>query len=528
VALATVPDVTGTERRVRARLVVPMPGDRLWGWLFPLLVTGLAAFLRFYRLGVPRGLVFDEVYYVHDAYSLSRAGVELNNGMTGPGFVVHPPLGKWMIAFGEWIFSGPHTIVIKHTIYPAGTFGWRFSAALVGTLSVLILARTARRMFRSTLLGTVAGLLLALDGLEFVQSRTAMLDIFLMFWVLAGFACLVVDRDDGRRRLAARRTESRFGPFLGVRWWRVAAGVCAGAACATKWSGWPYVLAFLLLAFVWDVGARRTAGVDRPVSGTLLKDGLPSLVPLGLLPVILYPLSYLGWFLGDANTAYDHDLYVHPHQGWLGHFFAVFHGWLKYQTQIWHFHVTLSASHPYKSYPLSWLVLARPVAYFYTSPHSCGAGIHSCSKEVLDIGTPAIWWASILALIWLLWRLVSRRDWRAWGILIGFAAGYLVWFVFPDRTMFLFYALAFVPFLCLALTYCLGDILGPQRRPVGAWPVVRTVVAGLYLVVVTVNFFFMYPVLSAQTIPYSQWQARIWFASCSNGDQYHENAPCWI
>ena len=67
-------------------------------------------------------------------------------------------------------------------------FGWRFAGALIGTLSVLIFARVARRMTRSTLLGCAAGLLLALDGMHLVTSRTAILDIFVMFWVLAGFA----------------------------------------------------------------------------------------------------------------------------------------------------------------------------------------------------------------------------------------------------------------------------------------------------------------------------------------------------
>ncbi|WP_336217223.1 phospholipid carrier-dependent glycosyltransferase, partial [Nonomuraea sp. LPB2021202275-12-8] len=117
-----------------------------------------------------------------------------------------PPLGKWMIGAGEWLFG-------------MTPFGWRFAAAVVGTLSILILARVARRMTRSTLLGCFAGLLLALDGLHFVLSRTALLDIFLMFWVLAAFACLVVDRDLARERLVdwyETTPLSPQGPWLGV------------------------------------------------------------------------------------------------------------------------------------------------------------------------------------------------------------------------------------------------------------------------------------------------------------------------
>ena len=102
---------------------------------------------------------------------------------------MHPPLGKIFIAAGEWLFG----------LTP---FGWRFAVAVVGSLAILMTARITRRMTRSTLLGCVAGLLLALDGLEFVLSRTAILDIFVMFWILAAFGCLVIDRDRSRARIA--------------------------------------------------------------------------------------------------------------------------------------------------------------------------------------------------------------------------------------------------------------------------------------------------------------------------------------
>ena len=63
---------------LRARLMSPMPDDRLWGWLGPLLVTAFAAFLRFYRLSVPHALIFDETYYAKDAGSILQHGVEWN------------------------------------------------------------------------------------------------------------------------------------------------------------------------------------------------------------------------------------------------------------------------------------------------------------------------------------------------------------------------------------------------------------------------------------------------------------------
>jgi hypothetical protein len=52
-------------------------GPAFWGWAGPLLVTALGAFLRFNRLSVPRAVVFDETYYVGDAWAILQHGVEL-------------------------------------------------------------------------------------------------------------------------------------------------------------------------------------------------------------------------------------------------------------------------------------------------------------------------------------------------------------------------------------------------------------------------------------------------------------------
>src|SRR5205807_2012967 len=224
----------------------------LWGWLGPLLVTAFGAFLRFNRLRIPRAIVFDETYYAKDAWSILRHGVEWNlvskagdqnyanelvmaghthifaacKGVACGEYVVQPEMGKLLIAVGEWLFG-------------LNPVGWRFSSAVFGSLAILLICRIARRMTRSTLLGCIAGLLMSLDGLEFVLSRSGILDIFLMFFVLAAFGCILIDRDVSRAQLAAgvaRRQGGQLGPRFGIRKWRVAAGICLGLAVATKWN----------------------------------------------------------------------------------------------------------------------------------------------------------------------------------------------------------------------------------------------------------------------------------------------------
>jgi len=481
------------------------------GWGATLLVTLLAGLLRFLRLALPAttldgkghpigpGKIFDEIYYSCDAQNLLRFGVEhdvlkptdscIPTG--GGSFVVHPSLGKWLIAIGEKAFG-------------VNTFGWRFSAALFGTLTVLLVVRVGRRMTGSTLLGALAGLLLAVDGLHFVASRTALLDVFLVFWLVAAFTALVADRDQLRARLAAGAN--------GFRWWRVVAGGCLGAACATKWSGLFPMAVLVPLAVCWEVGAHRTAGVRAPWRHTLRRTTLPTLLALVLLPVAVYVLSWAGWFASDLG--WDRHWADTRSTSWPLLPDALRSLW-HYHWEILHFHTGLDAKHPYQSHPLSWPFLGRPVSYYYPAgikAGTYGCQVASCSREVLAIGTPALWWASIPVAVLLVARWVARRDWRAGALVLLTVINVVAWEPsdLQSRTMFLFYALPSVPFLCLGAALVVGWAVGPapgRRRTLGA------LAGGVWTSLVVLNFAYLYPVLAAVTIPYGQWLSRMWFRS---------------
>ena len=502
----------------RTRILPPTDGRG--GWAATLLVGLIAGLLRVVRLDLPAGRIFDEVYYVCDAQNLLRFGVEAATvpnsdddpraawrcEPTGePGFIVHPPLGKWLIAVGLRLFG-------------VDEFGWRIAAAVAGTLTVIVLVRVTRRMTGSTVLGCLAGLLLALDGLHFVLSRAALLDVFLTAWVVAAFACLVADRDGVRRRLAVTDDEHLRGGRvpLGARPWRLAAGLCLGAALATKWSGLYPLAALLLLSFAWEVGARRTAGVPSPVRSAL-RGWLPaSLGVLVVLPAAVYVLSWVGWFAGDDG--YDRQwAQDNPASGLTGLLPDSLRSWLEYHRAIFAFHDGLRTPHPYQSHPAGWLLLARPVSFYYPQgigPGDYGCTVASCSREVLALGTPALWWGFVLAAPLLLWLWLARRDWRPAAALVMVATAIVPW-VRDDldgRTMFLFYALPGVPFLCLGLALVAGWAMGgrgasPSRRRAAALG------AGAFAAVVVLNFAWLYPLLAAQTVPYDAWRERIWFTS---------------
>jgi dolichyl-phosphate-mannose-protein mannosyltransferase len=486
------------------RLRVPMPTDRAASWVATLTVTAIAAVLRLWGIGFPREKVFDEVYYATNGVEMLRQGYENNPGYM---FIVHPPFGKWLVAAGIRVFGDDPV-------------GWRVPAAVAGSLCVLILVRVVRRMTRSTLLGCIAGVLLAVDAFSVVLSRFALLDIFVALFVLAGFACLVADRDQVRDRLAAALARApadaapagrlRHVPGLGLRPWRLAGGALLGLSCAVKWSGIWFLIGFALLSLLWDIGARRSAGAHHPV-GTVATRDLPSAtLALGVAPVLAYLLAWSGWFLGE-NAYGRHWADTHSeYWSWLpGPVRSLIH----YHWETWHFHKGLSSPHPYQSEPWSWLVLGRPVLFYHPSnPAPTGCGAPSCVRSILLVGTPALWWAFVPALLWAGWLVLSRRDWRATPVLVAFAAGWLAWFLVPGRTMFLFYMAPLTPFLILGVTLALGDVYGRVRSGELRRLAGQLAVSG-YVALVAVNFGWLWPILTGQLITYDDWRARIWFSS---------------
>jgi dolichyl-phosphate-mannose--protein O-mannosyl transferase len=469
-------------------------------------------------------LVFDETYYAKDAYSLLKFGYErswpesANVSITAgnvdvmedsPSFIVHPPVGKWLIAAGEQIFG-------------MNSFGWRFASLVFGSLMILITIRLVRRVSRSTLIGALAGVLLTFDGLAFVLARTALLDIFLAFFLVAAVACLAADRDWFRNRLAdylerhgLSDLRGRFGPALIVRPWRIAAGLCFGLALGSKWNALYTLAAFALLSLAWDAGARRLAGAGGSARRAVIRDGIPAFVSLVGICAVVYVSSWASWLA--TRGGYDRDWgELHPDAistRLLGKPLASL---LHYQHDIWNFHTgdfINNAEHAYRANPSGWLIVARPIgidAVNSIKPGTDGClGPDDCLRVISGIGTPALWWAAVAALLAAAIFWIGACDWRFGIPVVGVLAGWLPWFAYEDRPLFYFYSIAFLPLSVMAVALCLGRILGDARA--GDRRMVGGIIAGAYVALVAANFAYLYPILTDELLPYPSWLSRMWF-----------------
>jgi dolichyl-phosphate-mannose-protein mannosyltransferase len=502
-------------RRPRAALI--------WAWGGPLFVVLAAALTRLVDLGHPHELVFDETYYVKDAYTLMNLGYEgswppdanvaFNAGLTdqfqtAPSFVVHSPVGKWIIAAGLAALGA------------GNSFGWRIGVAIAGILLVVVTMLIARHLFKSTLLTVIAGGLLAIDGNAIVMSRVALLDTMLALLALVGAYFVLLDRGFAERRLtawlAARTAAGRptdWGPVLWWRPWLLGAAVAFGLATGVKWSGLYFLAGFAVYVVASEALLRRKAGVTFWLSGAVLRQAPATFVLMVPLALAVYVASWTGWFVTKGGY-YRQWIETGGGEAWNGALGWVPHAvqnWWHYQAAMYSYHVNEHTPHSYQANPLTWLFLVRPTSMYY---HDNGDGT---AQTILGVANPLIWWAATAAAFYLVFRLVRGivkrdADWRDGFILMGLAAGYLPWLLYLGRTVFQFYTIAFEPFLVLALTVAIAHLLGrstdPEPRRVSGLRVV-----GIFLALCIVLSIFFWPMWTGQTIPTWYMRAHWWLPS---------------
>ena len=452
-----------------------------------LAITALAGAIRFLNLSNPAVLVFDETYYVKDAYTLGRFGSERAwPENANPDFeagnpdvfeqigsyIVHPPLGKWIIWLGINLFG------------VESSFGWRFSTAILGTLCVPLLIIIARRLFRSNGFAAIAGFLLAIEGHAVVLSRTAILDGILTFFVLVSFWLLIRSVDYWKAKISSGKIRLQIQP------WLLMLGVSMGLAGSVKWSAAYFLLAFGIYSFIADWKNRAAFGFSRFAA---VGQGFLNAAILTVSSSLTYLATWSGW-IGDER-GWGKNL---EENWWLS--------LISYHRQILEFHTGLTKEHPYEANAFMWLINLRPTAFYFEEFEGSDCGVFTeCVVAITAMPNLIIWFGGLVALLWVAKNRLRTQTGQL--VILGFTAGWLPWVFFLDRTVFQFYAVVISPFFVLALTLALqhyfkkGLLLGVQglrEKRITVFLIASSLVALFYLSLWT-----------GLAVPYEFWRIQL-------------------
>jgi dolichyl-phosphate-mannose-protein mannosyltransferase len=141
---------------------------RIWHWEYMPLAAIVIATLIFHFLAIqrPPTIVWDEIYYIPDAWSILSDGVDLRPE--------HPALAKLFVVAGTLIFGD-------------NAFGWRFFSVVFGTISIFLVYFICKKLGLSWKAGVVATFLFGLENMGFLHAGLALLDVYEVTFLLAGF-----------------------------------------------------------------------------------------------------------------------------------------------------------------------------------------------------------------------------------------------------------------------------------------------------------------------------------------------------
>jgi dolichyl-phosphate-mannose--protein O-mannosyl transferase len=377
--------------------------DRSWAYRSMLLVTvlgvALGVWARIYHLGFPSRILWDEKYfpvmankYLHGEYQ----------------FDLHPPLGKFIIAVGIFLFGND-------------PIGWRIMPLVFGLALLPLVGALGWYCLKERVGALLLVTFFSVETIFIVNSRVGVMDIFLVFLVLATF-------------LVALRAE-RGGQVI-------LCSILLGLAIATKWAAFPVAV---------------------PVGYVLWRKGLlrPFVGGLWISAVVYVAVVYVGALISVTANPVDAWLWV-----WDWHFKAANK-------------ISASIPHGWGSPWWSWPVMLRPIRFFY------GVNGEGTLQVVMDIGNPLIWWSGTLAVlagIFDLTRKAIAKKLSADDPIIPIVLGY-VFLLLPwvpgTRIPYLYNYLPIYPFALLALVYWLCKLW--NRRPWGSWLVVVFAVSAVAL-----------------------------------------------
>lgn len=444
----------------------------------PALLALVALTLYLVRLGEPPAYIYDEVYHAYTAEEYVRGNADAYVWYTtAPRENVayewtHPPTGKLLLAGGIWLWGD-------------SSFGWRFASAAFGAIGIGLAFLLGKRVAGSALVGLLAAGLLMVDGLYFVQSRTGMVDIFVLVFtlgaLLSAYDYLTLPDIPGPARWALVRTGLLLGLALSTKW---------NAAYAAGLIGLMIVVKTAMSLRAGMVQAQRTAAErpgsrrggatdkhERLVRNAATRERLLWIpLGLGLVPAIVYLLSYTPFFLEGHSLGDLREL----------------------QRQMWWYHSNLEATHPYSSSWWQWPLAWKPVWYY--------VGYHDTTQaRIYANGNPFLFWAMVPAVLWVCRSWWKERRYVALTILaVGFFGQWLPW-AFSPRIAFAYHFLPAVPFGTLAVAVILGRMW--TSRPHLRYAAVT------YLVAVVAAFAFFYPIYAAVHLTPDRLDLRYWFDS---------------
>jgi len=333
----------------------------------------------------------------------------------------HPFLGKALISYGIKLFG-------------MTPFGWRVIDVIFGSLIIIALYYLALIIFKEKRYSIFTATLVTYSFMHLTQARASLIDTFGVFFVILSFIYLYIFLEKQKLR------------------YLLYSAIFFGLAGGVKWSGVFASMGYLgILIYIYLI---KYPLKEEFKGYKLTLYGLFSYLIVGVL------VYYLTFYIYMDNNSFDSIL--------------------KYQVDMYNYHSSLKATHPYSSEWFSWIIDYKPMCYYREIKN----GLFS---SITAFGNPAIFWMGLFGVFILACNSLHYKKLESGFILFAFLGLYLP-YIFIGRLMFIYHFYYAVPFLILAVTYLFKNLFKSKILFYG------------YILVIIGLFLAFYPVLSGTEV----------------------------
>lgn len=392
-----------------------------------LIVLGLvivSLVLHFVNLSWPDWQIFDEIYY----FNWARDYIDGRYF-----FDVHPPLGKLFISLGLSIFNN-------------SLFGARFFQALVGSAMIYLMFYLADTLFKNKYIALLTAILFFLETSIYVESRFALINIFILFFMVLSYICFWTYRE---------KEKLKYFYF---------ALLFASLAISVKWTGASILAVFALFILI----DKKTRSL---FFSNFTKDP-KHILKFIIISVASIALPYLLIFTADLVKGEN---------------------FIEWHKQAYGFHKNLKSSHPYASRWYTWFLDIRPIWFeFKQTPDSGVIGIN-------QIGNPIILWSGTISIFFSIYWAIFKKNKALQLILLAIVINTIPW-IFIKRESFYYHFIPIIPFIIISL----GNFLYYIYK---VWQIKFVTI---FILVLSLAFYiWFWPFLNGIKISYKSYNERI-------------------
>ena len=373
---------------------------------------------------------FDEVYFPRTAY-------EHLHGIKAYEWT-HPPLGKLIMS-------------IPIAIFGMTPFGYR----MLGNMYIF-----AKMMFKKTRYGVLAALLMALDGMHFVQTRIGTTDSYLVLFIILEYLFMYKYVSNPNLPLRKRL------------WSLFFSGLFMGFSIAIKWSGAFLAIGLAIIFFsnlIIEVINNRKWKIENTVTIAYC------ILFFIVIPFTIYILSYIPFFITGSIENVK--------------------GFINWQVGMFNYHNGLHATHPYSSEWYTWPITGKSLL-FYTGD------VNNLKSRIVLLGNPIIFWFSVPCMLITLFSGIFKRKMNYWFIVIAILSS-IVPYTRINRIMFLYHYFPTLPFAILAIVATMNLLCEKINSKIPIYIL-------LSIVFITFIMFFPiyagYPAVSVDYLQFLKWK----------------------